>query len=194
MAEIQFGRRMNEDLLTLFSTYNAWVNERILSALSPIEVPEGAAASAIYKYGIEVLNHILVLDLTWLHRFRDSMVGTQAGALLEGVSLFARPARMDEILHHDVRTLAVSRRTVDSLLESFVGSLSTEQLAQTVTYRTFSHQPSAGPLGALLLHQFNHQTSHRGDVLALLPSLGVEIGPNDMIDVIGVWCRRAVAR
>ncbi len=109
------------------------------------------------------LNHILVGDRVWMHRFTG-----------EGTP----PARLDLILFDDLASLRSAREAEDRRIAEWVRSLDEAKLAGLIRYRRVT-----GPkdlveqaLAPALAHFFNHQTHHRGQAHALLTGLGAK-GP-----------------
>jgi uncharacterized damage-inducible protein DinB len=77
--------------------------------------------------------------------------------------------RLDAILHEELADLRTAREAEDARIEAYVGALAEADLARTVRYRTISNPTDVEqPLGPLLLHVFNHQTHHRGQVHGML--------------------------
>ncbi|HJV76286.1 MAG TPA: DinB family protein [Noviherbaspirillum sp.] len=73
---------------------------------------------------------------------------------------------------------------MDDVIVLWSQSLTPEQLASTLTYRNMAGQASSKAFGALVLHFFNHQTHHRGQVSTLLFQAGVDVGVTDLLAVI----------
>jgi uncharacterized damage-inducible protein DinB len=143
---------------TMFAGYNAWCNERLYDAAAGVpDADYRADRGAFFKSLHGTLNHLLVGDRIWMHRF------TGAGEL---------PKSLDAILCDDFAALRVARRTEDARISRYVGELSEADLAATIRYRTFVN-PAAieQQLAPALDHFFNHQTHHRGQAHALLSGI-----------------------
>jgi len=142
-------------LFTMLASYNRWANGRLYDAAHALPDADyradlGAAFGSVHG----TLNHLLVADRIWLSR----MSGTGEA-----------PARLDAILADDPDELRAERAETDAALVAYVAGLSAEDLARPFTYtRATSPEPVTQPLAPALLHVFNHQTHHRGQVHALL--------------------------
>jgi uncharacterized damage-inducible protein DinB len=141
-----------------FAGYNAWCNERLYDAAATIsDADYRRDRGAFFKSLHGTLNHLLLGDVIWMHRF------TGEGTL---------PKTLDEILHEDFATLRAERRAMDTSITRYIGGLSDPHLAQPIRYRTFSNPADIEQvLAPALDHFFNHQTHHRGQAHALLSSI-----------------------
>jgi uncharacterized damage-inducible protein DinB len=142
----------------MFAGYNAWCNERLYEAAAQVtDVDYRTDRGVFFKSLHGTLNHLLVGDRIWMRRF------TCQGEV---------PPSLDAILHHDLVQLRTARRAEDERISRYVGALSEDDLAGTITYRTFVNpQNIEQGLAPALDHFFNHQTHHRGQAHALLSSL-----------------------
>jgi uncharacterized damage-inducible protein DinB len=150
----------------MFAGYNAWCNERLYEAASHISEAEYRAdRAAFFKSLHGTLNHLLVGDRIWMHRF------TGEGAL---------PKSLDAILYDGFADLRVARRAEDARINRYIAGLTEQDLAGSIRYRTFSRPTDIEqPLAPALDHFFNHQTHHRGQAHALLSAtLGNDATPS----------------
>ena len=142
----------------MMAGYNAWANERVYdAAASLIDSDYRADRGAFFKSVHGTLNHLLVTDRIWMRRF----TGTGDA-----------PTRLDAILFDDLSDLRAARRAEDQRIESYVAELDETRLNGLLRYRTISNPTDfEQPLASTLIHFFNHQTHHRGQVHALLTGL-----------------------
>ena len=73
------------------------------------------------------------------------------------------------------------RQGLDRFIEAWVRDLNANDLYSDVTYRNSKGREFRQPLWHILLHMFNHQTHHRGQVAQVLDEHGVE---NDVSNLI----------
>jgi uncharacterized damage-inducible protein DinB len=142
----------------MMAGYNAWANERVYDAAAGLSVSDYRAdRGAFFKSVHGTLNHLLVTDRIWMRRF----TGTGDA-----------PTRLDAILFDDLSDLRAARRAEDQRIESYVAELDETRLNGLLRYRTISNPTDIEqPLASTLIHFFNHQTHHRGQVHALLTGL-----------------------
>lgn len=150
--------------LAMMAGYNAWCNARIYDAAARLpDADYRADRGAFFKSVHGTLNHILVADRIWLKRFTG-----------QGEA----PDRLDAILFENLPELRAARETEDSRIVSYIDSLSETELAGRIRYRTITNPADVEqPLAPALIHFFNHQTHHRGQVHGLLTGFGLE-GPS----------------
>jgi len=155
------------NLFPLLAGYNAWANLRVYEAAvalpdADLRADRGAFFGSIHR----TLNHILVADKIWMHRFTG-----------EGEA----PTRLDAVLFEDLAELRREREREDARIVHYVAGLDETALAARIRYRTITNPMDVEqPLAPALLHLFNHQTHHRGQIHALLTGLG---GPSLALDL-----------
>ena len=152
----------------LLAAYNAWANERVYDAAEKLsDADYRADRGAFFKSVHGTLNYLLVADRIWMRRFTG-----------EGEA----PNRLDVILFDRLDELRAARRAQDERIVAYVNGLTDEQLAGRIRYRTITTQMDFDqPLALVLIHFFNHQTHHRGQVHALLTALAGEAPSLDFL-------------
>jgi uncharacterized damage-inducible protein DinB len=152
----------------MLAAYNEWVNRRLYDASALL--PDGdyrADRGAFFGSLHGTLNHLLLGDRIWLHRFTG-----------EG----DEPAELDAILYDDFAALRAAREAEDARIIAYVDGLSDASLAGTVRYRTTRNPRMIEQrLASLLTHFFNHQTHHRGQVHGLLSQTKIDPPSLDLI-------------
>jgi uncharacterized damage-inducible protein DinB len=152
----------------MMAGYNAWCNERVYDAAA--QLPDSdyrADRGAFFKSVHGTLNHLLVADRIWMRRFTG-----------EGEA----PNRLDAILFENFTELRAARQQEDERIVSYVDHLSDTDLAGRFRYRTIVNPADVEqPLGPALIHFFNHQTHHRGQVHCLLTGFGLDAPSLDLV-------------
>lgn len=155
--------------LALLARYNAHVDRVVYDLLAGVD-PELVAKPAGSPFGsiLGILNHVLLAELSWLLRFRESLPGSQALAH-ETVAIGRTKDRM---LHQSLTDLCDHHLTVDRLIVDLVGEPgAVDAVAEYTTRAGDRHRHR---LGDLLLHVLNHATHHRGQISQILDAAGVE--------------------
>jgi uncharacterized damage-inducible protein DinB len=139
------------------ATYNRWADQRLYedAATLPDEVrkrPAGLFFGSVHG----TLNHLLVTDYIWMRRF------TGDGPV---------PERLNQILHDDFSTLRQAQQHEDERIFRFVTDLNSYE--QTIEYQNSTGKTFKQSLGSALVHLFNHQTHHRGQIHAGLTIAGI---------------------
>ncbi len=143
---------------SMFAGYNAWCNARLYAAAAAVPDAEYRAdRGAFFRSLHGTLNHLLVGDRIWMHRF------TGGGDL---------PKSLDAILCNELAALRAAREVEDARIIRYIDGLSEDDLSGTIRYRTFVNPAIIEqPLAPALDHFFNHQTHHRGQAHALLSAV-----------------------
>jgi len=152
----------------MMAGYNAWCNERIYDVAAQLsDADYRADRGAFFKSVHGTLNHLLVTDRIWLKRFSG-----------QGEA----PNRLDAILFENLPELRAAREREDERIVGYIDGLSDADLAGRIRYKTITNPAEIEqPLAPALVHFFNHQTHHRGQVHCLLTGFGLEAPSLDLI-------------
>jgi uncharacterized damage-inducible protein DinB len=154
------------DRYRTFAAFNRWANERLYAKAAELSDAEYRAdRGAFFKSVHGTLNHLLVADRIWMHRF-------------DGTGDY--PTELDAILFDRLADLHAARRAEDERIARYMEGLDQAKLGSEFTYRTIVNPKTiTQPLAPAIDHFFNHQTHHRGQVHALLTGLrGRDFAPS----------------
>ncbi len=166
----------------LLALYNQWMNGKIYEAAARLGPEEAAKDRGAFFGSIQgTLNHLVVGDTIWLQRFATR---PSCGVALEAVAKLATPASPDEILFPTLYALAEHRSWLDDQIRHWVAGLTHRDLESVFHYRNTKGVPTSKRYASLILHFFNHQTHHRGQVCTLLFQAGVDPGLTDLLALI----------
>ncbi|MBQ0831010.1 DinB family protein [Marinobacter sp.] len=166
----------------LLATYNQWMNSKIYEAAGQLSETELAKdRSAFFGSILGTLNHILVGDTVWLKRFatHPSCEGS-----LQEVTNLPNPTSLSQIVFDDIGSLSEHRAWLDRQIVSWIAELTEGDLDFVLSYHNTKGIPSNKRYSSLVLHFFNHQTHHRGQVSALLSQAGADVGVTDLLALI----------
>lgn len=156
--------------VTYFQTlarYNHWMNQKLLSicaGMTDAERRQNRGAPFRSLHG--TFNHLLVTDRLWLGRFKAQP--------------FSVPS-LDHELCSDFAELERERENIDQEIFDWVATLSDDTLQTNLTFTSFSHPTERTlPLWFCVLHFFNHQTHHRGQITAMIEQAGYDCGVTDL--------------
>jgi uncharacterized damage-inducible protein DinB len=161
------------DFVRAMAIYNGEMNRRFLGAAGRLpdearRLPRGAFWGSIHG----TLNHILWGDTVWMSRFdgwdKPAVSQKDSASLIEDFAALQR-ARADA----DGRILAWSERVT---AEWLAGDL--------VWFSGSAGHQLRRPRGLLVVHFFNHQTHHRGQIHAMLTTAGERTGDTDLMLIV----------
>ncbi|MBU6460809.1 MAG: DinB family protein [Proteobacteria bacterium] len=164
------------------ASYNQWMNARIYAAagqLSPEALVEDRKAFFHSVQG--TLNHLVVADIIWLKRFAAHPSSFMA---LDPVRVLNAPSSLDEWLYTDFTALSSYRDWLDRVVQDWAEELKEEDLSYSLSYTNMKGLKATKNFFDLILHFFNHQTHHRGQVTTLLSQAGVDVGVTDLLALI----------
>ena len=168
-----------QEHVQLMAEYNQCMNQKIYDAAGKLSLEQlhqdrGAFFGSIFG----TLNHIAVGDTTWLKRFFQAL---PTHAELKPVDDLPWPESLDQILYTHLDQLRVRRSLLDKALSDLAAAITDDELLQSVRYTSMKGDTFSKNLFGLLMHVFNHQTHHRGQVTTLLAQLGVDYGTTDLV-------------
>ncbi len=168
--------------ITLMAGYNQWMNQKVYDAASHLtEAQLLEDRRAFFGSILGTLNHLALGDTVWLRRFAQHPAGYLALVPLEAVAM---PADLRQLAFADLRALAAYRIWLDRLIIDWVNTLQAPELDQRLQYHNMRGVAANKDFFSLLLHFFNHQTHHRGQVTTLLSQAGVDVGDTDLLALI----------
>jgi uncharacterized damage-inducible protein DinB len=172
----QSGSLKGGDMKNLFQAlakYNESVNQSIMELLKPLKKEQVMMETKAYYPSIfATLLHNLIADLNWLRRYRDALKENKAlnnGKLL---SFEEKSLRLE--FESDHTKFFPYRKQVDELMIQFVNELDESKMHLVIKYKSYKGEEIEKELWKTLLHLFNHQTHHRGQVSVLLDLIGID--------------------
>jgi uncharacterized damage-inducible protein DinB len=157
--------------------YNTWMNRKVYACAAELDDDERKRNMGAFFKSIEgTLNHLLIADRIWMARFtgdegsfssRDRFGRRIA---FEGLSQIVYPVFVD---------LRQNRELLDRQIEFWSRNLTLDELSACFTYFNTTGKRFRHPLWQAVMHFFNHQTHHRGQVTTLLSQQGKDPGVTD---------------
>jgi uncharacterized damage-inducible protein DinB len=170
------------DHVRLMAEYNRWMNEKIYQAASKISHEQlNENKGAFFGSIVGTFNHIAVADIFWLKRFALALPDHKE---LDSIRQLPLPQALDSVLFADLSELKSLREVLDESLSAFANSVSETELHGDISFKNTKDVVATKNLFSLLMHVFNHQTHHRGQVTTLFSQLGVDVGVTDLAAII----------
>jgi len=143
--------------------YNIWANHKTLDSLEVISpeqftAPMGGSFASIR----DTVVHILGAEWIWWQR----CIGEQPKGLLDAASF------------PDVPSLRNKWREVD---DGYLALINSADLEANITYVNRHGNQYTYSVGRILLHNANHSTYHRGQVVTLLRQIGAKPAVTDYL-------------
>ncbi|MFK7828476.1 MAG: DinB family protein [Congregibacter sp.] len=166
----------------LMATYNQWMNRKVYQAAGSLSDEKLAEdRKAFFASILGTLNHLMIGDIIWLRRFSAHPAQHRTLNRLRDVEL---PQSLDEALYTVFSELSAEREALDDLIIQWCAELSQDDLQQTLYFKNMAGQQFAKPFAHVLLHLFNHQTHHRGQLTTMLSQEGLDVGVTDLLALI----------
>lgn len=168
---------MSLEWLGALARYNRWMNERLYGLAAALSDEERRRDGGAFFRSIHgTFNHILLADRVWLGRFTGV-------AVPDGFMGPGGIRSLDQELYADFEELRRERALTDAELSAWVAGLTEERLAGPLVYMRRG-QRQESPLWWAVVHVFNHQTHHRGQITALFTQQGRDPGVTDLVAML----------
>lgn len=150
--------------------YNSWQNSQLMPLLEAMPDAELTRDRGGFFGGLlATANHLLWGDTIWMSRF-DPSVEPPKGGIPESVNL-----------HPTVGCWAADRFRVDGKIRYWANALKALDLKGDLSwYSGALGRHVTAPLATCIMHFFNHQTHHRGQIHTMLTSTGIKAPVSDL--------------
>lgn len=150
----------------VFAAYQRWMNGRVYACCAALSDAERKADRGAFFRSIHgTLNHLLYGDLNWFGRFKDGR---------------SRAEDRRVTLHERFEDMRDARFALDAEMKAWAEDLSQDWLDAPFDYRSSNGDARRYPAWMLVLHMFNHQTHHRGQLTTLMTQAGLDVGDTDL--------------
>jgi uncharacterized damage-inducible protein DinB len=157
---------ITSEYCSTMAAYNHWMNERLYTLCAGLtDEQRKEDRGAFFKSVHSTPNHILVIELALLARFRGSPIHIEFGV----------------DTYEDFDELRTAREELDQRITEWAAGLTPELLSERHTFVSKVDGVSRTmPAWVLAAQLFNHGTHHRGQVTTLLAQMGLDIGITDL--------------
>lgn len=160
---------ISPDYARMMARYNAWQNRSLYTAADTLSDDQRQHDCGAFFGSIEgTLSHLYWADSIWLARF--------TGGELPRLTL-------PQTAHFDGgwQALKPARITLDERVAAWVGAMGEAEISGDLTWFSGAlGREMRRPRAQLIVHMFNHQTHHRGQVHALLTRFGAKPEDTDL--------------
>jgi uncharacterized damage-inducible protein DinB len=161
-----------KEILEQYATYNIWANQKL------IDLIQVTAEEVLNK---EITSSFQTIHSTLLHMWDAESIWWQRMKLQEVVT---PPSSSFKGTTTDVATALLHQ---NKLWETWVKNATLAALDHVFMYQNTRKEQFKQPIFQMLLHVFNHNTYHRGQLVNMFRQAGIEkIPPTDFI----VWSRK----
>ena len=166
----------------LLAEYNAEMNVRGFIAAKQLSNAELLKErGAFFGSILGTMNHLIVADTIWLQRIANHPAQFSS---LVGLNALGKPASLDQLLFTDLDQLVERRSMLDQIIKDLMLEMNTLQLNSMLFYTRTDGTAAHKRLNDVLLHFFNHQTHHRGQISTLLFQSGIDVGVTDLLTLV----------
>jgi len=153
----------------LMARYNQWQNKGLMALVGKLSDADlRADRGAFFKSILGTLNHLLWADTIWLSRLTGQP--PPAVGIADSVTFASDKAEWARL-----------RFLMDGRLREWARGLDAVDLVGHLHWHSGAlGRDISNPIAICVMHMFNHQTHHRGQVHAMLTALGHDPGVTDL--------------
>lgn len=153
----------------MLARYNHWQNRQLEPLLETLPAEELTVdRQAFFGSILETISHLCWGDHLWLSRF-------------DGGSAPDVPPAEHRFYVRTLPEWKAMRAELDQRISDWAGGITDDVLAGELTWYSGMNQcDMSTPMGQAVVHFFNHQTHHRGQVHAMLTAAGSAAPVSDM--------------
>jgi uncharacterized damage-inducible protein DinB len=150
--------------------YNSWQNRSLMAEADALgDEARRLDRGAFFKSIQGTFNHLLWADEIWLHR----LIGADKPAI---------SGRDSPIYVKDWAEFCARRSERDAAIETWADTVDANWLRGTLIWYSGAAGRELGkPRAFALMHMFNHQTHHRGQIHAMLTAAGARPEDTDLL-------------
>jgi uncharacterized damage-inducible protein DinB len=150
-------------------TYERDVHRLALDSLMRLD--DSQKAGPLFHNAVDLLAHVIAARRMWLFRF---------GVTSDPIELFPREVKIE--------TLPALLEQMESDWDSYLATITDEDLERVFAYTSYEGKRFRNSIGDILTQLFGHSWYHRGQIAALVRSLGGEPAVTDFV----YWAREAI--
>jgi|SRR5215213_3296370 len=161
-----------KQILTELSAYNIWANQLLLDTINQLpEEKQKQELASSFKSLYKTVLHMLDAQSIWWQRMK----------------LQERIVRPSDDFNGDMTELSGNLLHQNRQWNEWITNANDHQLHHVFHYQNTKKEQFKQPIFQMLVHVFNHETYHRGQLVNMVRQLGIEkIPATDFI----AWSRR----
>lgn len=158
---------MNKETFATLALYNREVNQVLRSVVADNESLCTEAGTTYFGSVLDLLMHVASGDIGWIrHLWYGDDAAPRALSKRIGAIVERTETQPDEWV--------AIRAEADAVIDRYCDGLSAGVLLQDVALRSPHGDSYSLPRWQCMLHMFNHQTHHRGQLAQVLDDRGIE--------------------
>ncbi|WP_295315444.1 DinB family protein [Roseobacter sp.] len=154
----------------MMARYNSWQNSQLMPLLQDMTLEDLTLDRGAYFGGLlSTANHLLWGDTLWMSRFDPSVMPLAAG-IPESTGM-----------HPTAGAWAADRFRMDGKIRFWADGVRRVCLKGDITwYSGAMGREVTCPVAKAIVHFFNHQTHHRGQIHAMITGMGIKAPVSDL--------------
>lgn len=167
-----------KEIMQKYARFNIIADSQVLSIIKT-HGPEilNHDTGGFYHTIQAVLDHILLVDISWLNDVKPYFPSTA----LKSTTILDIPENENPFTSFSEYEAA--RGEVNRVLEQLCCELTEEDLRKEITFRGANNSTGVKTVWEILIHIFNHQTHHRGQISQILDERKIENNYSNIIRV-----------
>ena len=161
------------------ASYNQQINRALYNVCGQLtDAQLNEDRGAFFGSILLTLNHIMIVDTYWFYQCSKDKAQV---ALADWQGNWVSAKTHKPMLTQDFTLLTKWRKELDERIVAYINGLTPAVLESRLPSRAATGEPVEYPFQHILMHWFNHQVHHRGQVTTLLSQMGVDYGDTDLL-------------
>ncbi len=154
----------------MMARYNSWQNSQLMPLLQDMTLEDLTRDRGAFFGGLlSTANHLLWGDTLWMSRFDPSVMPPEAG-ISESTGM-----------HPTAGAWAADRFRMDGKIRFWADGVRRVGLKGDITWYSGAMGCEVTcPVAKAIVHFFNHQTHHRGQIHAMITGMGIKAPVSDL--------------
>ncbi|GHU26959.1 hypothetical protein FACS1894172_19320 [Spirochaetia bacterium] len=162
-----------KDILEYYSQCNKYININIIKTLKENNYIFNKSLTGYYKNINDILFHILTVDMSWTNDLKEITKST----VFEEKIYKEFNDENDINPYKSIIDFENDRIILDDLLIEYVNEINLNDLEKELILKNNKRKK----VWEILIHTFNHQTHHRGQISQIIDENGIENDFSNMI-------------
>jgi uncharacterized damage-inducible protein DinB len=167
------------DILKYYARCNYEINKNMTENIENSEKKlYDVPVNGYFKSIGEILEHIVITDTIWLKAFKQ----VRNSSIFER-SVLIKDRKWGERQFDDIIGFKESRNELDKLIIQYLDEINVEDMNKVIVRTTKNGDKIEKIFWKSLIHFFNHQTHHRGQISEILDELKIGNDYSNMIRI-----------
>ena len=159
-------------IFEMYSIYNKKVNDSLINILINVSKKElQLDLNTFYKSILDTFIHIFLSDLNWLKQVQNAY---SYSSINQSEIIRLTSDKIKQKIEEDYKYVFKIRKELDDLIENLINEINENDFEKNFKFKNIRGEEIEKIFWITIIHIFNHQTHHRGEISAMLDILNIK--------------------